>query len=116
MENYNDKTVLGVANDVAKRAIYGTAEVSSEVVKEGVPATKCTIRTAAKLIHHTGEVLLRGTITLGNHMERAHSSSEVSKRLGMSTDFETLKSANSLPNGVETLEQYSKYLKEQLNY
>ena len=116
MENYNDKTLWGVANDVAKRAIYGTAEVSNEVVKEAVPATKCGIRTAAKLIHHTGEVLLRGTVTLGNHMERAHSSSEVNKRLGMSTDFETLKSANALPNGVETLEQYSEYLNKQLNY
>lgn len=116
MENYNDKTLWGVANDVAKRAIYGTAEVSNEVVKEAVPATKCGIRTAAKLIHHTGEVLLRGTITLGNHMERAQSSSEVSKRLGMSTDYETLKAANALPNGVSTLEEYSKYLDEQLNY
>ena len=116
MTNINDKNLLGVANEVAKRAIYGTAEVSNEVVKEGVPAVKCGIRTAAKLIHHTGEVLLRGTITLDNHLKQAHSSSEVSKRLGIASNFETLQAANALPSGVSTLEEYSKYLDEQLNY
>lgn len=116
MTNINDKNLLGVANEVAKRAIYGTAEVSNEVVKEGVPAVKCGIRTAAKLIHHTGEVLLRGTITLNNHLKQAHSSSYVSSTLRISADYETLKSANSLPNGVTTLDEYRKHLDEQLNY
>ena len=116
MENYNDKTVLGVANDVAKRAIYGTAEVSSEVVKEAVPTAKCIIRTTGKVVHQTGEVLLRGTITLSNYAKQAQSSSEVSRRLGIATDFKTLEAADALPSGVSNIEEYITYLDKQLNY
>ena len=107
-----NKTVLGVFN----RAIHGTAEVGTELTQEAVPAAKCVIRTGGKVVHHSGEVLLRGIITLTNYMEQAQSASEVSKRLGKATDFETLKAANALPSGVSNVEEYTTYLDEQLNY
>ena len=116
MEINKNKTLLGVVNDTAKSAVYGTAEVSSEVMKEAVPAAKCIIRTTGKVVHQTGEVLLRGTITLRNYAKQAQSASLVSSTLAISADFETLKSANSLPNGVTSLDEYTKYLDEQLNY
>lgn len=113
MENVRtDKTVLGVIS----RAVHGTAEVGSELTQEAVPAAKCVIRTGGKVVHYTGEVILRGIITLGNYAEQAQSSSEVSKRLGKAADFKTLEEANALPSGVSTLEEYSAYLDEQLNY
>ena len=117
MENVRtNKTLLGVVNDTAKSAVYGTAEVASQLTQEAVPAAKCIIRTTGKVVHRTGEVLLRGTITLGNYAEQAQSSSEVSKRLGIATDFKTLEAANALPNGVSNVEEYIAYLDEQLNY
>ena len=111
MEN---KTLLGVINDTAKGAVYGAAEVGSQLTQEAVPAAKCVIRTGGKLIHHSGEVLLRGTVTLTNYMKQAQSASLVSSTLGIATDFETLKTANSLPSGVSNLEEYITYLDEQL--
>ena len=117
MENVRtNKTLLGVINETAKQAVYGTAEVGSQLTKEAVPAAKCIIRTTGKVIHQTGEVLLRGTITLGNYTKQAQSSSEVSKRLGTATDFKTLEAANALPSGVSNLEEYIAYLDKQLNY
>ena len=117
MENVRtDKTLLGVINETAKQAVYGTAEVGSQLTQEAVPAAKCIIRTTGKVIHQTGEVLLRGTITLGNYAKQAQSSSEVSSKLGIATDFETLKAANALPSGVSNIEEYIAYLDEQLNY
>ena len=117
MENVRtDKNILGVINETGKQAVYGTAEVGSQLTQEAVPAAKCIIRTTGKVIHQTGEVLLRGTITLGNYAEQAQSSSEVSKRLGIATDFKTLEAANALPSGVSTLEEYNAYLDAQLNY
>lgn len=117
MENLRtNKTLLGVINDTAKQAVYGTAEISSQLTQEAVPAAKCIIRTTGKVVHQTGEVVLRGTFTLTNYMKQAQSASLVSSTLGISADYETLKSANALPNGVSTLEEYSKYLDEQLNY
>lgn len=113
MENVRrDKTILGVFG----KAIHGTAEVGSELTQEAVPAAKCVIRTTGKVVHQTGEVFLRVTITLGNYAKQAQSSSEVSKRLGTATDFKTLEAANALPSGVSTLEEYNAYLDEQLNY
>ena len=113
MENVRtNKTILGVFG----KAIYGTAEVGSELTQEAVPAAKCVIRTTGKVVHQTGEVFLRVTITLGNYAKQAQSSSEVSKRLGTATDFKTLEAANALPSGVSTLEEYNAYLDEQLNY
>ena len=117
MENVRtNKTLLGVINDTTKSAVYGTAEVSSEVMKEAVPAAKCIIRTTGKVVHQSGELVLRGTFTLSNYMKQAQSASLVSSTLGISADYETLKAANALPSGVSTLEEYSKYLDEQLNY
>ena len=117
MENVRtNKTILAVINETAKQAVSGTAEVGSQLVQEAVPAAKCIIRTTGKVVHQTGEVLLRGTITLGNYAKQAQSSSEVSKRLGTATDFKTLEEANALPSGVSTLEDYITYLDEQLNY
>ena len=117
MENVRtNKTLLGVINETAKQAVYGTAEVGSRLTQEAVPAAKCIIRTTGKLVHQTGEVLLRGTVTLGNYTKQAQSSSEVSSRLGIATDFKTLEAANALPSGVSTLEDYITYLDEQLKY
>ena len=117
MENVKtDKNILGVINETGKQAVYGTAEVGSQLTQEAVPAAKCIIRTTGKVIHQTGEVLLRGTITLGNYAKQAQSSSEVSKRLGTADDFKTLEAANALPNGVSNVEEYIAYLDEQLNY
>lgn len=116
MEINKNKTLLGVVNDTAKSAVYGTAEVASQLTHEAVPAAKCIIRTTGKVVHQSGEVLLRGTVTLTNYMKQAQSASEVSSTLAISADFETLKSANSLPNGVSSLDEYKKYLDEQLNY
>ena len=63
MENVRtNKTLLGVINETAKQAVYGTAEVGSQLTQEAVPAAKCIIRTTGKVVHRTGEVLLRGTI------------------------------------------------------
>ena len=113
MENVRtNKTVLGVLG----RAIHGTAEVGSELTQEAVPAAKCAIRTTGKVVHQTGEVLLRGTITLSNYAEQAQSASEVSKRLGKAADFKTLEAADALPSGVSNLEEYIAYLDKQLNY
>ena len=111
-----NKTLLGVINETAKQAVYGTAEVGSQLTQEAVPAAKCIIRTTGKVVHQSGEVLLRGTVTLTNYMKQAQSASLVSSTLAISADFETLKSANSLPNGVSSLDEYTKYLDEQLNY
>lgn len=111
-----NKNIVGVIDEMAKRAIYGTAEVGNELTKEGVPAAKCIIRTTGKVVYQTGEVLLRGIITVGNYAKQAQSSSEVSKRLGTATDFKTLEAANALPSGVSTIEEYNAYLDEQLNY
>ena len=117
MENVRtNKTLLGVINETAKQAVYGTAEVGSQLTREAVPAAKCLIRTTGKVVHHTGEVLIRGTITLGNYAKQAQSSSEVSKRLGTAADFKTLEAANALPSGVSNVEEYITYLDEQLNY
>ena len=117
MENVRtNKTLLGVINETAKQAVYGTAEVGSQLTQEAVPAAKCIIRTTGKVIHQTGEVLLRGTITLGNYAKQAQSSSEVSKRLGVATDFKTLQAADALPSGVSNVEEYNTYLDEQLKY
>ena len=117
MENVRtNKTLLGVINETAKQAVYGTAEVGSQLTQEAVPAAKCIIRTTGKVVHQTGGVILRGIITLGNYAEQAQSSSEVSKRLGKATDFKTLEEANALPSGVSNLEEYIAYLDEQLNY
>ena len=117
MENVRTtKTLLGVVNDTAKTAVYGAAEISSQLTQEAVPAAKCVIRTGGKLVHQSGEALLRGTVTLTNYMKQAQSASLVSSTLGINADFETLKAANALPEGVSTLEEYSKYLDEQLNY
>ena len=117
MENVRtNKTLLGVINETAKQAVYGTAEVGSQLTQEAVPAAKCIIRTGGKLVHQSGEALLRGTVTLTNYMKQAQSASLVSSTLGINADFETLKSANALPDGIETLEQYSKYLDQQINY
>ena len=116
MEINQNKTLLGVVNDTAKGAVYGAAEISSQLTQEAVPAAKCIIRTTGKVVHQTGEVVLRGTFTLTNYMKQAQSASLVSSTLGISADYETLKSVNALPNGVSTLEEYSKYLDEQLNY
>ena len=117
MENVRtNKTLLGVINETAKQAVYGTAEVGSHLTQEAVPAAKCIIRTTGKVIHQTGEVLLRGTITLSNYAEQAQSSSEVSKRLGKAADFKTLEAADALPSGVSNLEEYIAYSDEQLNH
>ena len=117
MENVRtNKTLLGVINETAKQAVYGTAEVGSQLTQEAVPAAKCVIRTTGKVVHQTGEVLLRGTITLGNYTKQAQSASEVSRRLGIAADFKTLEAANALPNGVSNVEEYIAYLDEQLNY
>ena len=113
MENVKtNKTFLGVLD----RAVHGTAEVGIELTQEAVPAAKCVIRTTGKVVHYTGQVFIRGIITLGNYAEQAQSASEVSKRLGRATDFKTLEAANALPSGVSTLEEYNAYLDEQLNY
>ena len=110
MENVRtNENLLGIINEGAKQIIYGTT-------KEAVPAAKCVIRTTGKVVHHTGEVLIRGTITLTNYAKQAQSSSEVSKRLGIAADFKTLQAANALPSGVSNLEEYIAYLDEQLNY
>lgn len=116
MEINKNKTLLGVVNDTAKSAVYGTAEIASQLTHEAVPAAKCIIRTGGKVIHQSGELVLRGTFTLTNYMKQAQSASLVSSTLAISADFETLKSANSLPNGVTSLDEYTKYLDEQLNY
>ena len=117
MENVRtNKTLLGVINETAKQAVYGTAEVGSQLTQEAVPAAKCIIRTTGKVVHQTGEVVLRGTFTLTNYMKQAQSASYVSSTLGINADYETLKSANSLPNGVTTLDEYRKYRDEQINY
>ena len=116
MEINKSKTLLGVVNDTAKSAVYGTAEVASQLTQEAVPAAKCVIRTGGKLVHQSGEVFLRGTVTLTNYMKQAQSASLVSSTLGINADYETLKSANALPDGVTTLDQYKKYLNEQINY
>ena len=113
MENTRtNKTVLGVLD----KAIHGTAEVGSELTQEAVPAAKCVIRTTGKVVHQTGEVLLRGIITMGNYAKQAQSSSEVSRRLGIAADFKTLEAADALPSGVSNIEEYIAYLDEQLNY
>ena len=112
----NNKNILGVINDVGKQAVYGTAEVGSELTREGVPAAKCIIRTTGKVVYQTGEVLIRGIITLGNYAKQAQSSSEVSSRLGRATDFKILEAANALPSGVSNVEEYIAYLDAQLNY
>lgn len=117
MENVKtNKTLLGVINETAKQAVYGTAEVGSQLTQEAVPAAKCIIRTTGKGVHYTGQLFIRGVITLNNYAEQAQSASEVSKRLGKATDFKTLEAANALPSGVSTLEEYTAYLDEQLNY
>ena len=116
MEINKNTTLLGVVNDTAKSAVYGTAEIASQLTHEAVPAAKCIIRTGGKVIHQSGELVLRGTFTLSNYMKQAQSASLVSSTLGISADYETLKAANALPSGVSTLEEYSKYLDEQLNY
>ena len=110
------KNILGVANEIGKQALYGTAEVGSQLTREGVPTAKCIIRTVGKGVHYTGELFIRGTITLNNYAKQAQSSSEVSSRLGRATDFKTLEAANALPSGVSNLEEYIAYLDEQLNY
>lgn len=79
-------------------------------------AAKCIISTTGKGVHYTGEVFIRGAITMSNYAKQAQSASEVSKRLGMAADFETLEAANALPDGVTNIEEYSAYLDKQLNY
>ena len=93
-----------------------TDKAGSRLSQEIDLAAKCVIRTTGKGVHYTGQVILRGIITLGNYAEQAQSSSEVSKRLGKASDFKTLEEANALPSGVSTLEEYNAYLDEQLNY
>lgn len=117
MQNTNsNKTLLGVINDTAKQAVYGTAEITSQLTHEAVPAAKCVIRTGGKVIHQSGELVLRGTVTLTNYMKQAQSASLVSSTLGIAADFETLKSANALPAGVTSIEEYTSYLDQQINY
>ena len=88
----------------------------SQLTQEIFSTGKCVIRTIGKGVHFTGELYLRGTITVNNYAKQAQSASEVSKRLGTATDFKTLEEANALPSGVSTLEEYITYLDEQLNY
>ena len=88
----------------------------SQLTQEIFSTGKCVIRTVGKGVHFTGELYLRGTITVNNYVKQAQSASEVSKRLGIATDFKTLEEAGALPSGVSTLEEYSTYLDEQLNY
>lgn len=117
MENVKtDKNILGVINETGKQAVYGTAEAGSQLKQEALPTAKCILRTTGKVVHHTGELIIRGTITLTNYAKQAQSSSEVSSRLGRATDFKTLEEANALPSGVSTLEEYNAYLDAQLNY
>ena len=117
MQNVSpNKTLLGAINDTAKQAVYGAAEISTQLTHEAVPAVKCVIRTGGKVIHQSGELIVRGTITLTNYMKQAQSASLVSSTLGIANDFEMLKSAGALPTGVTTIDEYSKYLDEQLNY
>ena len=117
MENVKtDKNILGVINETGKQAVYGTAEAGSQLKQEALPTAKCILRTTGKVVHHTGDLIIRGTITLNNYAKQAQSSSEVSSRLGRATDFKTLEAANALPSGVSTLEEYNAYLDDQLNY
>ena len=93
-----------------------TKKAGRRLAQEIDLAAKCVIRTTGKGVHYTGEVVLRGIITLGNYAEQAQSASEVSKRLGKAADFKTLEEANALPDGVSNLEEYIAYLDKQLNY
>ena len=88
----------------------------NQVIQEIFSTGKCVIRTVGKGVHFTGELYLRGTITVNNYAKQAQSASEVSKRLGIATDFKTLEAANALPSGVTNIEEYIAYLEEQLNY
>ena len=93
-----------------------TNKARTRLIGEMDLAAKCVVRTTGKGVHYTGEMLLRGVITISNYAKQAQSASEVSKRLGIADDFKTLEAANALPNGVSTLEEYIAYLDEQLNY
>lgn len=88
----------------------------SRLTQEIDLAAKCIISTTGKGVHYTGEVFIRGAITMSNYAKQAQSASEVSKRLGIAADFDTLKAANALPSGVSNIEEYIAYLDEQLNY
>ena len=93
-----------------------TNKVESRLIGEIDLAAKCVIRTTGKGVHYTGELFLRGAITMSNYAKQAQSASEVSKRLGIATDFKTLEEAGALPSGVSNVEEYIAYLDEQLNY
>ena len=93
-----------------------TNKAGSRLIGEMDLAAKCIISTTGKGVHYTGGLFLRGIITLSNYAEQAQSASEVSKRLGIAADFETLEAANALPSGVSNIEEYIAYLNEQLNY
>ena len=88
----------------------------SQLTQEIFSTGKCVIRTVGKGVHFTGEVFIRGTITISNYAQQAQSASAVSKRLGIAADFETLQAANALPSGVSNIEEYIAYLDKQLNY
>lgn len=93
-----------------------TNKARSRLTQEIDLAAKCVISTTGKGVHYTGELFIRGAITLSNYAQQAQSASEVSKRLGIAADFKTLEEANALPNGVSNIEEYIAYLDEQLNY
>ena len=93
-----------------------TNKARTRLIGEMDLAAKCVVRTTGKGVHYTGEMFLRGVITLSNYAKQAQSASEVSKRLGIADDFKTLEAANALPSGVSNLEEYIAYLDEQLNY
>ena len=93
-----------------------TNKVRSRLTQEIDLAAKCIISTTGKGVHYTGEVFIRGAITMSNYAKQAQSASEVSKRLGIAADFKTLEAANALPSGVSNIEEYIAYLDEQLNY
>ena len=93
-----------------------TNKARTRLTQEIDLAAKCIISTTGKGVHYTGELFIRGAITMSNYAKQAQSASEVSKRLGIAADFKTLEAANALPSGVSNIEEYIAYLDEQLNY
>ena len=93
-----------------------TNKARTRLTQEIDLAAKCVISTTGKGVHYTGELFIRGAITMSNYAKQAQSASEVSKRLGIAADFKTLEAANALPSGVSNIEEYIAYLDEQLNY
>lgn len=112
----NNKTLLGAINDTAKAAVYGSAKITTKVVDVAVPAATCTIDTAGKMVFKVGQVSMRLAVAAENLSVQAQSATEVSKRIGIRNNFLTLKEADALPTGVETVEDYSLYLDEQLKH